>query len=274
MFGSESREKDIIMKRSKAFTLIELLVVIAIIALLMAILMPALQRVKKLARAVVCMANLKQWSLVWSMYCEENNGFWLSGAGGGSGRWWFEPMMELYESEPEMRVCPQATKALGAGVHQGIGYWSNQAWQTGNYIGSYGPNGWMCNPPPGATSVWGRSPASDHWRTPYVKGADNVPLFNGSWWVDAWPRERDQPPTTLGGPPDRPNVNEMERNCVDRHDGFLNVLFCDWSARKVGLKELWILKWHRSYNIDGPWTKAGGVMPEDWPEWMRHYKDY
>jgi prepilin-type N-terminal cleavage/methylation domain-containing protein len=101
------------MKRSKAFTLIELLVVIAIIALLMAILMPALQRVKKQARAVVCLANCRQWSLIWSMYCQENNGFWLSGAGGGSGRWWFEPMMEIYKSEPDMRVCPQATKALG-----------------------------------------------------------------------------------------------------------------------------------------------------------------
>jgi hypothetical protein len=52
------------------------------------------------------------------------------------------------------------------------------------------------------------------------------------------------------------------------------MLFMDWSVRKVGLKELWTLKWHRSYDTAGPWTKAGGVKPEDWPQWMRIFKDY
>jgi len=52
------------MSRRKGFTLIELLVVIAIIALLMAILMPALARVKEQARTVACLANLKQWNLI------------------------------------------------------------------------------------------------------------------------------------------------------------------------------------------------------------------
>ena len=63
------------MDRRRAFTLIELLVVIAIIALLMAILMPSLQRVRKQARAVVCLSHLKQWGPVWSMYCGDNNGY-------------------------------------------------------------------------------------------------------------------------------------------------------------------------------------------------------
>ena len=43
---------------------------------------------------------------------------------------------------------------------------------------------------------------------------------------------------------------------------------------RVGLKELWTLKWHRDYDTSGPWTKAGGVQPEDWPEWMRGFRDY
>ena len=59
---------------NKAFTLIELLVVIAIIALLLAILMPALNKVKQKASGVVCMTNAKNLSLGWFMYQEDNSG--------------------------------------------------------------------------------------------------------------------------------------------------------------------------------------------------------
>ena len=52
------------------------------------------------------------------------------------------------------------------------------------------------------------------------------------------------------------------------------MLVMDFSARKVGLKELWTLKWHRQYDTWGPWTRAGGVRPEHWPEWMRNFKEY
>jgi len=61
------------MRTRKGFTLIELLVVIAIIALLMAILMPALQRVKKQARDVLCRSNLNQYGLATRMYLDDNN---------------------------------------------------------------------------------------------------------------------------------------------------------------------------------------------------------
>ncbi len=62
--------------------------------------------------------------------------------------------------------------------------------------------------------------------------------------------------------------------CIPRHGSFVNCLFMDWSVRKVGLKELWTLKWHRRFNTAGPWNVAGGVKPGDWPEWMRAFKDY
>src|SRR4030042_495760 len=61
------------MKKLKAFTLIELLVVIAIIAILMAILMPSLNRVREQGKRAVCTSNLKQLALAWIMYADEND---------------------------------------------------------------------------------------------------------------------------------------------------------------------------------------------------------
>ncbi|MFQ6035634.1 MAG: hypothetical protein ACE5NM_07270, partial [Sedimentisphaerales bacterium] len=67
---------------------------------------------------------------------------------------------------------------------------------------------------------------------------------------------------------------EMRTVCVDRHRLTQNCLFADWSARRVGLKELWTFKWHRNFDTSGPWTKDGGVLPDNWPIWMRNCKDY
>jgi prepilin-type N-terminal cleavage/methylation domain-containing protein/prepilin-type processing-associated H-X9-DG protein len=74
----------IIMRKSSGFTLIELLVVIAIIAILMAILMPALNRVKEQGKRAVCLNNLKQLSLAWIMYADENDDRLVNGAIGYS----------------------------------------------------------------------------------------------------------------------------------------------------------------------------------------------
>jgi len=46
------------------------------------------------------------------------------------------------------------------------------------------------------------------------------------------------------------------------------------STDKIGLKELWWFKRHRTFDTANVWTIAGGAMPEDWPDWMRNFKDY
>ncbi|MHC4754633.1 MAG: type II secretion system protein, partial [Planctomycetota bacterium] len=66
------------MNKSRGFTLIELLVVISIIALLMAILLPSLAKAKEQAITASCKANLRQWTVAYSMMLDDNNGYFGS----------------------------------------------------------------------------------------------------------------------------------------------------------------------------------------------------
>jgi len=75
-------ERNTIMNKRSGFTLIELLVVIAIIAVLMAILMPALSRVREQGKRIVCEHNLKSLTLTWIMYADDNDDKIVNGAGG------------------------------------------------------------------------------------------------------------------------------------------------------------------------------------------------
>jgi len=55
----------------------------------------------------------------------------------------------------------------------------------------------------------------------------------------------------------------MGSACIDRHDdGTINILFMDFSAQRVGLKELWNLKWHRKWQYS---------TITNWPDWMSSY---
>ncbi len=256
------------------FTLIELLVVIAIIALLMAILMPALQRVKGQARTVACQSNLHQWALIWSMYTQDNNGYFPKEVLTWRG------LIEDYHKEREITLCPTATKLYTDGARPPLGAWE-QTWDqpetdvSGRPIASsYGINQWVLNTP----NVVGGRVLEQLWRTPNVSGASQVLLFGDCAITGATPLDTDQPPEYDG---DCANVwgtggsnDEIRRFCMNRHSGFMNVLFLDWSVKRIGLKELWTLKWHRQFDTSGPWTKAGFVKAADWPQWMRSFKDY
>lgn len=91
-------------------------------------------------------------------------------------------------------------------------------------------------------------------------------LFDSAWPGCALRMEHKHPPM----------IERMGESfgCINRHHGCINGLFMDGSVRIIGLKELWTLKWRPDFNTRGRWTKAGGVQPEDWPEWMRGFKDY
>ncbi|RPJ37078.1 MAG: hypothetical protein EHM35_07015 [Planctomycetaceae bacterium] len=137
--------------------------------------------------------------------------------------------------------------------------------------GSFGLNGYLLDIPD-RSQYEGAMPAAYGWRDlPHVANADTVPMFLDALRFDLWPNHVDAPASSEMG---QLAGARMTQCCVNRHDGAVNCLFVDGSVRKVGLKELWTLKWHRSFNTAGPWTKAGGVLPYDWPQWMRPFKEY
>jgi len=284
--------------RKKAFTLIELLVVIAIIALLMAILLPVLQRARKQAKAAACQANLRQWATTLALYVDDNQGRVPCACGGESTMWLLrgefvsrddpsEHGVSLHHSDTRgIACCPMATKPRGNEPFDYAGWFGSRmgphilgmqgstftAWEITSpppsFLCSYGYNGWLFQ---GFQTLEGIDT-----RPFLASGMPDLNIFSLRLNSAAIPvlLDCDRPFDSrfrrgTVSPP------AMERGvCINRHDGFINGLFLDWSVRKVGLKELWTLKWHREYDTRGPWTKAGGVRPEDWPPWMRKFKDY
>ena len=280
------------MRQRNAFTLIELLVVISVIVLLMAILLPALQRVRKQARAVACQANLKQWGTTVALYTEDHQGR-LPHINSSFDIVWFLRGSVVSSDDPNeheslhpigtegIACCPMAAKPGNRRYYgtiqdkyvEGRSGSTFAAWEITSisrpFRTSYGLNGWFFDHRfdisiPIRTRLHLLTGTSIH----QLRGRANIPLLLDCIKPYGRPRDRDRPPPWEGAGPD------MGRFCINRHNGYVNGLFLDWSVRKVGLKELWALKWHLQYDTANAWTKAGGVQPSDWPEWMRRLKDY
>lgn len=254
-------------KRSAGFTLIELLVVISIIAMLLAILMPALGMVKEKARALVCTTNNRTLNQAYHLYLVESDNKFIpyydsNSAAGVSGNLWMNSISSMIEDVKANRYCPVANESrigeisLNTATFPGAGdYKVPWTWNgvDGKMYGSYTMNGWLYGP----DDPYGKQhPALDFTSPSSVKRASSVPVFCDGIWSDGWPRDIDNIYNQVKSDPEKLKSgvfvhglnNNMGRVCVDRHGMRISVSFFDGHAKLVKLEELWTLQWHRGFD--------------------------
>lgn len=145
-------------RHTRAFTLIELLVVISIIALLIAILLPALGSAKKLAVQSQCMSNLKQFGIAWHGFSTDNKGE-IVGSENGS-RTWYDGVDD-YTASTAWVYSPFAS---GRGYETLDDIKNGDLWE---YIETY--DVYLCPADP---------------RTDYIRSYSISTFLNGQSWMD------------------------------------------------------------------------------------------
>jgi prepilin-type N-terminal cleavage/methylation domain-containing protein len=265
--GSAKNTMSLKKTTSSAFTLIELLITITIIALLLAVLVPALRKARSQTRATICMSNLKQWSISYQLYATDNNSKYPAADPQDTTQTWMTKLSMYCSDIQSIRNCPCATKVNVNEVGQiptGILGTTKKAWYltppfdlSPQYrTGSYAENIYIAQPrlememDPDSE---GSPTLSNFWSGPEDKGAGQTPLLIDARWYIIAPEET-QPLPSDG----KIVVNNTTKTWVDsaamkRHKDGVNTLFLSGSIIKVDAEELWNLRWHKNY------TKRGKV---------------
>jgi prepilin-type N-terminal cleavage/methylation domain-containing protein len=274
----------------EGFTLIELLVVIAIIAILAALLLPALAKAKDQAKSINCISNLHQWGVVWNVYTGDNADSFPSGASPdgtideNARAAWFDALELTPSQRHGIVLCPSANQTnynlnttAGLDGFGGLalaflfpsqnsgGSATSDEFENGE-PGSYGANLWMYNT---HVDIQGRIPAN-HWKKLSASPMPTqTPLMLDSMWRGGGPYWEGGPETYAASA--QPGVSsadadrEMEHFTVPRHGSGkrVSIVFYDGSASPVKTKDLWGLKWH--VNWDQTYYVDNYVMPQ----WVR-----
>ena len=239
------------MGRRKGFTLIELLVVIAIIALLLAILMPALGKVKEKAKDIVCRTNIKSMQLATILYTEDFDGKMPLYDYNGL---WVTKINDYIGDMDKVRYCPSTKidkKALADINKQYTWGSSKKSWiwnweRVDPQMGSYALSSWFYTVADYSTIA--KVKRDKYFKTMLeVRRPDRTPVFGDSMWIDSGSEDTDTCPADFDLNGDGNNGGRMSMYLLNRHGAHINMGFADGHQQVVKLGELWSLKWYNSF---------------------------